>query len=54
MPERTLSDDAALETIAQWLRDPEWSSAMLEDIAQVVDMTGRDTEGDGTPTWSRH
>ncbi len=47
-------DRAGLDSIADMLRDPEWGSGMLEDIAQIVQNTGRDTEGDGTPTWDRH
>ena len=54
-PQRSLSLDAAgLDQIADILRDPEWGVGMLEDIAAIVDETGRDTEGDGRSTWHRH
>ena len=49
-----ISDDRALDLVATMLRDPEWGVGMLEDIADLVRRTGRDLEGDGTPTWDRH
>ena len=50
----TLTDEEALDQIAQWLRDPEWGVGMLEDIALTVEQTGRDCEGDESSTWERH
>jgi hypothetical protein len=49
-------DMAALDQIAEILRDPEWGAGMLEDIAQIINATGRVTEdyADGRPTWLRH
>ena len=37
-----MTDAAALDLIAHWLRDPDWGVGMLEDIAAVVSTTGRD------------
>ncbi len=52
----TMTDAAALDEIAEMLRDPEWSSAMLEDIACLVRASGRTVENypDDRPTWDRH
>jgi hypothetical protein len=51
-----LTDPAALEGIQEMLRDPEWGVGMLEDIAELVQATGRTTEDydDGRSTWPRH
>jgi hypothetical protein len=64
MPNDTaMTDDAALDLIAHWLRDPEWGVGMLEDIAEVVTSTGRDLAAithpadptsPGRSTWPRH
>jgi hypothetical protein len=46
----------ALDAIQLMLRDPEWGVGMLEDIAEIVQRTGRSTDnlpGD-PPTWARH
>ena len=48
------ADPRALDAIARMLRDPEWGAGMLEDIADIVAATGRDLDGDGSPTWDRH
>jgi hypothetical protein len=56
-PEGPLLTDAdALDRIAEWLRDPDWGVGMLEDIAQTVELTGRDVESypDQRSTWDRH
>ena len=49
-------DAAALDRIQEILRDPEWGSAMLEDIGEIVAGTGRPAENypDDRPTWGRH
>jgi hypothetical protein len=58
-----MTDDAALDLIAHWLRDPDWGVGMLEDIAEVVATTGRtlapitdpaDPDSPGRATWPRH
>jgi hypothetical protein len=51
-----LGDAAAVEVIAEWLRDPEWGVGMLEDIADTIRRTGRSVEDypDGRATWGRH
>lgn len=51
-----LGDTAAIEVIAEWLRDPEWGAGMLEDIADTIRRTGRSVEDypDGRATWPRH
>ena len=58
-----MTDDAALDLIAHWLRDPEWGVGMLEDVAEVVAATGRDIAhqpdpedptSPGLATWPRH
>lgn len=49
-------DRHALDAIQHMLRDPEWRVGMLEDIAELVNRTGRSTDnlpGD-EPTWARH
>lgn len=51
-----LPDAAALDRIAEILRDPEWAPGMLEDIAGLITHTGRNIEnhpGD-SQTWARH
>jgi hypothetical protein len=50
------TDTAAVDVIAEWLRDPEWGSGMLEDIADAVRATGRTVENypDERQTWKRH
>ncbi|MDQ6796452.1 MAG: hypothetical protein M3011_00265, partial [Actinomycetota bacterium] len=50
---RSMTDTAALDAIAHMLSDPDWGAGMLEDIAELVNRTGRSTEGD-EPTWDRH
>ena len=53
-------DTRALDAIQYMLRDPDWGSGMLEDIAELVSATGREVEAalddDGEPvrTWDRH
>ena len=42
---RTTTDRAALDAIAEMLRDPEWSVGMLEDIADISIGTGRSIQG---------
>lgn len=48
--------EAALDEIAEMLRDPEWGVGMLEDIGDIVRRTGRNVENypDDRPTWERH
>lgn len=48
--------EAALDEIAEMLRDPDWGAGMLEDIADIVRRTGRSVENypDERPTWGRH
>lgn len=49
-------DAAALGQIQHILRDPEWGAGMLEDIAEILQRTGRGTDNlpDDEPTWNRH
>jgi len=49
-------DRAAIDEVAEMLRDPEWGVGMLEDIADIVRRTGRSVENypDNRPTWDRH
>lgn len=56
MSERQISDAQALDAIQHILRDPEWDVAMLEDISDLIEATGRDLDDnpDGVATWSRH
>lgn len=51
-----LTDLQALEGIAEMLRDPDWGSGMLEDIADIIRATGRTVENypDDRSTWGRH
>lgn len=51
-----LPDKLALDDIAEMLRDPDWGSGMLEDIADLVRRTGRTVENypDDRATWERH
>lgn len=53
---RTKTDADALDVIAHILRDPEWSSGMLEDIAEAVVATGRNLDAlpGNESTWIRH
>lgn len=46
----------ALDAIAEMLRDPQWGVGMLEDIAELVERTGRTTANydDERSTWGRH
>lgn len=55
-PGRELADAAALDRIAEMLRDPDWGAGMFEDISGLVTQTGRSTEtcSDDRPTWDRH
>lgn len=56
-PARQIGLDArALDDVAEMLRDPDWNSAMLEDIADIVRRTGRSVANypDDRPTWARH
>jgi hypothetical protein len=55
-PDREMPDPAALDRIAEMLRDPFWSAGMLEDIADLIRQTGRATDNypDHRPTWDRH
>lgn len=48
--------EAALDEIAEMLRDPDWGVGMLEDIADIVRRAGRSVENypDERPTWGRH
>lgn len=48
------ADAAALDAVAEILRDPQWGVGMLEDIGAIVNATGRDITGTGEPTWDRH
>lgn len=50
------ADAAALDRIAEILRDPQWGTGMLEDIAEIVSSAGRITENypGNRPTWGRH
>lgn len=55
MPERRASDEAVLDRIAQLLRAPEWPGASgMEDIAELVALTGRDLSDDPDMVWHRH
>lgn len=49
-------DGFALDEIAEILRDPSWGAGMLEDIADIVNDTGRTTDNypDNRPAWDRH
>lgn len=49
-------DAAALDSIAEILRDPEWGVGMLEDIAEAVRKTDRSVDNypDDRSTWERH
>lgn len=57
-----ITDARALNAIQLILTDPEWDSAMLEDIAALVRGTGRpvqnvpdpDDPGEDLATWDRH
>jgi hypothetical protein len=40
-----ITDAAALDALADMLRDPEWGVGMLEDIAELVSGTGRSIQG---------
>lgn len=53
---RTVTDDVALNRIQEMLRDPEWGTGMLEDIADIIRATDRavDDYPDQRPTWGRH
>lgn len=45
-----------LDSIQEMLRDPDWGVGMLEDIAEMIQLTGRSTENypDDRSTWARH
>ena len=45
MDEARLTDAAALDAIADMLRDPEWGVGMLEDAADIALRTGRSIQG---------
>lgn len=49
-----MKDKAALDLIQHMLEDPDWGVGMLEDIAELVESTGRDCKGNGKSTWDRH
>jgi hypothetical protein len=59
-PTQRVKDSKALDSIQHLLQDPEWAAGMLEDIAELVNATGRSTEnvyddeGDEVATWGRH
>lgn len=55
-PPRKIPDSTALKQIQEMLRDPDWGSGMLEDIAEIVEQTGRTTKNypDERSTWGRH
>jgi hypothetical protein len=50
------ADKDALDQIQHILRDPQWGAGMLEDIAEILQRTGRSTDNlpDDEPTWDRH
>lgn len=50
------TDENALDQIAACLRTPEWFVSMLEDIAEIVQRTGRDLADEPDPTqwWTKH
>ena len=54
--DRKITDKSAMDQIQEMLRDPEWGVGMLEDIADIVNRTGRTTDNypDDRPTWDRH
>lgn len=56
MPPDDMDDTAAMDAIAEMLRDPEWGVGMLEDIDGIVRRTGRSTDNypDERQTWERH
>ena len=39
---RTLTDTEALDRIASGLKTPDWSASTIEDVFEIVEMTGRD------------
>jgi hypothetical protein len=45
MAHTQITDAAALDALADMLRDPEWGVGMLEDIAELVSGTGRSIQG---------
>jgi hypothetical protein len=45
MAHTQITDAAALDALADMLRDPEWGVGMLEDIADLVTATGRSIQG---------
>jgi Leu/Phe-tRNA-protein transferase len=51
-----VTDAEALDAIARILRDPKWDIAMLEDIAELIERTGRcvETIPSDASTWIRH
>jgi hypothetical protein len=55
-PNKDGVDRVALNEIQEMLRDPQWGSGMLEDIAEIVNGTGRSTKNypDDRSTWGRH
>lgn len=51
-----LKDHDALQNIQEMLRDPNWAVGMLEDIAEILARTGRETDNydDEHSTWAQH
>lgn len=43
-PEQAAKDSAALDKLAGFFQSPEWSRAMLEDINELVEATGRPSD----------
>jgi hypothetical protein len=49
-----MSDKQVLDALAWLLSAPEWPGASgMEDVAELVGLTGRDLEQKGA-TWDRH
>lgn len=42
MSKRIVQDDNALDIIAAWMSDAEWDVNLIDVIASVVQLTGRD------------
>lgn len=53
--DRTFSDAEILDRIAYLLSAPEWPGASgMEDIAELVMLTGRDISDNPDVEWARH